>query len=95
MSTTYTPTQYRSNDPYQQRVLQFSAQDSRVYLSRVSNQLLKGFGNDAVVSGFDLISSTFTGDIFEVVIDEGVLIQDTTLVEVTEQSTLSIVIVIF
>ena len=90
MSTTYTPTQYRSNDPYQQRVLQFSAQDSRVYLSRVSNQLLKGFGNDAVVSGFDLISSTFTGDIFEVVIDEGVLIQDTTLVEVTEQSTLSI-----
>jgi hypothetical protein len=90
MSTTYTPTQYRSNDPYQQRVLQFSAQDSRVYLSRVSNQLLKGFGNDAVIRGFDLISSTFTGDIFEVVIDTGILIQDTTLIEVTEQSTLTI-----
>jgi len=90
MPTTYTPTQYRSNDPYQQRVLQFSTQDSRVYLSRVSNQILKGFGNDAVISGFDLISSTFIGDIFEVVINSGVLVQDTTLIEVTEQSTLSI-----
>jgi len=90
MSTSYTPTQYRANDPYQQRLLQFDNQDSRVYLSRVSNQLLKAFGNDAVIKGFDVISSSFTGDIFEVVIDSGILIQDSTLIEVTEQSTLSI-----
>jgi|SaaInlV_200m_DNA_2_1039689.scaffolds.fasta_scaffold01003_3 hypothetical protein len=90
MSTSYTPTQYRVNDPYQQRVLQFSAQDSRVYLSRVSNQLLKAFGNDAVIKGFDVVSSSFTGNTFEVVIDSGILIQDSTLIEVTEQSTLSI-----
>jgi len=90
MSTTYTPIQYRANDPYQQRILQFSAQDSRVYLSRISNQILKSLGNDAVVTGFETISSSFTGDIFEVIIAPGVLIQDTTLIEVTENSTLTI-----
>ena len=90
MSTTYTPTQYRANDPYQQRILQFSAQDSRVYLSRTSNQILKSLGNDAVIKGFETISSSFTGDIFEVIIAPGVLIQDTTLIEVTENSTLTI-----
>jgi len=90
MSTTYIPEQHRINDPYQQRILQFNHQDSRVYLSRISNFLLKSFGDDAIIKGFDIISSVFDGNIFEIVVDSGILIQDYTLIEVTEQSTLSI-----
>jgi hypothetical protein len=90
MSTTYIPTQHRINDPYQQRILQFNDQDSRVYLSRISNYLLKSFGDDAIIKGFDILSSTFDGNVFEVVVDSGILIQDHTLIEVTEPSTLSI-----
>jgi len=91
MARTYIPTQKRYNDPYQQRVLQFETQDPRVYLSRVSNYLLKAIGNDVVISGLD-VASLSTSDLttLNVTLNPGSMIQDSTLIEVSTPITLSI-----
>lgn len=91
MSRIVSPKQFRINDPYQQRILQFDTNDSRVYLSRVSNYLLKSIGNDAVIKGFNITNINVSNDnIFSCTISPGLLIQDSTLIEVVESFDLNL-----
>jgi len=88
MARTYTPTQKRYNDPYQQRILQFDTQDPRVYLSRVSNYILKSIGNDAIVNGID-VTTSIESNVVTVTISSGLILQDLTLIDVTEETILT------
>ncbi len=90
MSRVVTPEQLRFNDPYQQRIFQYDTQDSRVYLSRTSNYLLKSIGNDVVIKGFDVEEIKYINDIIQVTLSPGLLIQDTTLIESLEPVTLEL-----
>ena len=84
MSTITPSYQLRINDPYQQRLFDFNTSDSRLYLSRTSNQLLRAFGNNIVLNNFNLRSITSNQAIAQIRLDSGLLIQDTTLVEVDD-----------
>ena len=86
-----TPTQYRYNDPYQQRIFDYGTVDSRVYLSRATNMLLKAFGNNIVLSGLNVSSvSGVGGSTATVVISAGYAVQDSTLLEILSGSTLTL-----
>lgn len=86
MSRIVTPTQFRYNDPYSQRMLQYDIADTKLYLSRISNLLLKSLGDNAIIRGFELLSTNITGNIITLTISPGLLIQDATLIEVTENT---------
>ena len=88
MSQSVTPTQLRVNDPYQQRLLQFDTTDSRVYLSRVSNYILKSIGNDVVIKGLD-VSFSLEDTTITLTISPGLIIQDSTLIEITTETSIS------
>jgi len=91
MSRTYTPNQYQFNTAYNQRILHQNIQDSKVYLSRTSNYLLKAIGDDVVLSGLDLqINDNIDVDTISITILPGLLIQDTTLIDVRESITLTL-----
>jgi len=91
MSRTYTPNQYQFNTAYNQRILHQNTQDSKVYLSRTSNYLLKAIGDDLVLSGLDLqIDDNIDVDTISITILPGLLIQDTTLIELTDPTTLTL-----
>lgn len=83
------PTQLRINDPYQQRLLQFDTQDSRVYLSRVSNYILKSIGNDAVIKGLEVTNINLDTTTVSLTIAPGLIIQDSTLIELTTETEIS------
>jgi len=96
MSTTYTPQNQRlHNTPYSQILLHENIQDSKVYISRNVNQLLKSIGDDLVLKGLELTKEpeisnytvTFT-------LSPGLIIQNSTLIEIkddlVEDITLSI-----
>lgn len=87
------PNQIRYNDPHQQRMYQFNTQDSKVYLSRSTNYLLKAVGDDVVLSGFSLTTNPSTEDTISVTLSPGMLIQDSTLISILEPITLSLNIV--
>ena len=91
MASTITPTQIRINDPYQQTVFQYNTTDSKVYISRESNKILNVIGNDLVLKGLymsdPVIVPTST---VSVNISAGWAIQDETLLEITDSSTLDI-----
>lgn len=82
-------TQQRYNDPYQQRILQFDNIDSKVYLSRTSNFILKSIATDAIIKGFDISSLTMSNNIVTITLTPGLLIQDTTLIDVPESVALT------
>ncbi len=82
---TITPNlQLRINDPYQQRLFDFNTSDSRLYLSRVSNQLLRTFGNDIVLKNFDILSITSQGPLAKVSLNAGLAILDYTLIQIDD-----------
>lgn len=91
--------QLRVNDPYQQRLFDFNTADSRLYLAKVSNLLLKTFGDNIVLSGFDYkekISNDSTiiveenSTIVSLKITPGIAIINNTLIEVSETTDLKI-----
>jgi len=92
MTTTFTPTnQVLHNTPYSQILLHENIQDSKVYISRHVNQLLRAIGNDLVLEGLTLVTDPVVSG-FNVIftITPGLLIQDSTLIEVKDQIELSI-----
>ena len=91
MSRYYIPQQSQFNTPYNQRILHQNTQDSKVYLSRASNFILRAIGNDLILKGFNIQSiTTINLDTLSFVINPGFLIQDSTLIEIKESSTLEI-----
>lgn len=74
-------------DPYQVRVFQYDTDQSDVFLSRVVNSLLKIFGNDIVIHGFELDNLNLSHDHKDLVVREspGMLIQDNTLLDFPEE----------
>ncbi len=93
MPAVQTPTnQLRINDPYQQRLFDFNTSDSRLYLARVSNQLLKTFGNDIVLNGFNFNSASHTNDTVSINIEPGLAIVDQTLIEVSDEVSLDLLV---
>ena len=90
MTSSITPTQYRYNDPYQNRIFEFNTVDSKVYLSGQSNKVLKAIGDNLVLKGLSLGTPTIdpTQAIIGVTITAGMAIQSSTLVEVLTSVTL-------
>jgi len=76
------PTQNRYNDVYQQRLTNYGTAYRQKYLSRASNDILKMFGDNMVVSGL-LVTPTWLGSIITLTLTSGVLIHDSTAVEIT------------
>lgn len=91
MTQEYIPEQILYNTPYQQRVLQQDTQDSKVYLSRVSNNILNAIGNDVVLNGLQIQKiEVLNNTIVQITISPGLLIQDSTLINISEASVLNI-----
>ena len=92
MTTTFTPTnQVLHNTPYSQILLHENIQDSKVYISRHVNHLLKAIGNNLVLEGFALVTDpVVSGFNVTFTITPGILIQDLTLIEVKDQIELNI-----
>lgn len=67
-------------DPYSSYLFDMGVEDSRVYLSRNVNSILKSFGEDCVLSGLDVGAVLVTGsNIAQFTIYPGKAIVDTTL----------------
>jgi hypothetical protein len=90
MSRIVSPSQTRYNDPYQQRIFQFSSQDSRVYLSRISNYILKSVGNNTIIKDITILDKNLIDNVVTVQVSSGLLIQDSTLIELLDTSTLTL-----
>ena len=92
MTTSFIPTnQVLYNTPYSQTLLHENTQDSKVYISRHVNHLLKAIGNDLVLEGFTLVTNPIiSGFNVSFTLTPGILIQDLTLIEVKDQIELSI-----
>jgi len=90
MSRLTTPKQTRYNDPYEQQLFQFDIEDTRLYLTRISNFLLRSIAIDGVIKGLEIVNKTITDNIISFTLSPGLLIQDSTLIEVNEVSILDI-----
>lgn len=87
-----TPTsQSRFIDPYQVRVFQYNTPSSDVFLSRVVNSVYKIFGDDIVIDGFleDNINISFNDTSVTATIEPGMVIQDSTLIDIKEPATVT------
>lgn len=82
MASSITPSQVRYNDPYQNTIFDYNTPDSKVYLSRESNSILKAIGNNLVLNGLTL-TPTFSGSTVYVNVGKGFAIHDLTLLELT------------
>ncbi len=81
MADQATPIQERYIDPYMQRIFDYDTTDSRVFISRVTNLLLKSVGNNIVLFGLEPINLRPTisdppSSIISVDITSGLAIQD-------------------
>jgi len=65
-------------DPYSSTLFDMGVQDSRVYLSRQVNSILRAFGEDIVISGLETVA-VLNNNIIAVSIRPGRCIIDTTL----------------
>lgn len=92
MASSITPTQTRINDPYQNNIFSFNTVDSKVYLSRESNQVLNAIGNDIVLKGLTVASPTINlaQTTISTVVATGMAIQDSTILEYTASATVDI-----
>jgi hypothetical protein len=91
MSRYYTPQQLQFNTAYSQRLLHQNNIDSKIYLSRISNYILKAIGDDVVLSGLSIEAfEVIDLDILSFTLSPGYLIQDTTLIELKESTNLQI-----
>ena len=82
------PSQNRYNDPYQQRITTLSSSHREKYLSRVSNNITKMFGDNILISGLD-VTPTFLGSVITLQFTPGILIHDSTAIAITSTSTLN------
>jgi len=87
MAQFYYPSQNRYNDPYQQRVTTLESLFREKYLSRVSNNITKMFGDNILVSGLD-VTPSFLGSVITLNFTPGILIHDSTAIAITDTSTL-------
>ena len=91
MSQNYIPLQQQINTPYSQRILQQDTKDSKVYLNRNSNYILKAIGNDLVLNGLTVSDINIVNNtIAQITLSTGLLIQDSTLIQLQEPIVLSI-----
>lgn len=82
MAQYFRPDQERHIDPYEQRIFDYNTEDSKVYLSRDTNLLLKSIGNNIVLDGLfivDLVQSV--SNIISMTVQPGDVIQDWTYLE--------------
>ena len=82
--------QNRYVDPFQQRIQTWDGtNDPKYYLSRTINSLLRSIGDDIVLDGLD-VSVTFTEETVTATISPGLLIQDSTILELDEELTIEL-----
>lgn len=87
----YTPLQKQFNSPQSQNILHQNTQDSKVYLSRSSNYILNAIGNDLVLKGLSVKEIIIQDlNLVKIILNPGLLIQDTTLIRIEEESELSL-----
>lgn len=85
------PLQKQYNTPIQQKILHQNIVDSKVYLSRTSNYILNAIGNDLILKGLDInIINIIDNSTVQVVLNPGLLIQDSTLISIEETVTVDI-----
>ncbi len=65
-------------DPYSSNLFDMGVQDSRVYLSRQVNSILKSFGDDIVICGLET-QAILTNNLLKITIQPGKAIIDSTL----------------
>lgn len=68
-------------DPYNGKLFDFNSHQSRVYLGRSINSLLKVFGDNCIIDGLKLVNVTLEHNILTCTINPGKIIIDTTLIE--------------
>lgn len=91
MSQYSIPNQQQYNTPNTQRILHQNTIDSKVYLSRTSNTILKAIGNDLVLNNLKIKDIQYpTIDTVKVILSTGLLIQDLTLIQIDEEVELDI-----
>jgi len=91
MSQYYQPQQKQYNTPYNQKILHQNIIDSKVYLSRTSNYLLNAIGNDLVLQGLEIDDiQILNNQTIQITLNIGLLIQDSTLIQLETKSILDI-----
>ena len=91
MASTIIPVQTRYNDPFQQMIFQYNTADSKMYISRESNKLLKVIGDDVILKGMDMFNVLINPpSTIQASIDIGMAIQDCTLIQFTGVGTVDI-----
>ena len=84
------PNQFRAVDPYIRRINHFDTQDSQIYLSRPTNELIRSIGDDLIIDGIHPTCIEYDGTYLTVSLCGGILIQDSTLIEIWEDIVLSL-----
>ena len=87
-NTVYPTNQEIYIDPYNSKIFDFNNYQSRVYLGRAINQLLKVFGDNCIIDGVKISNVELNNNILQVDISPGKLIIDTTLIEFKENTIL-------
>lgn len=72
-------------DPYNGTLFNYNTHQSRVYLGRSINSLLKVFGDNCIIDGMDIIDVQYENDILYCALNPGKIIIDTTLIEISEK----------
>lgn len=81
------PTQYRYNDPYHQRITDYGSTLKPKYISRMSNDITKMFGDNILLKGL-AATPTFLGSTISIALTAGILIHDSTLIQTTTTNTI-------
>ena len=91
MATLITTTESQTYiDPYNAKLFDLNITDSRVYLSRQVNNLLKIFGNNVITQGLTENNLSIVSNDLIIEISEGTAIVDTTLHVFTETTTFEV-----
>ena len=93
MTSTVTPSnQIISIDPYSGKLFDFDNISSRVYLSRMINNLLTAFGRDVILSDLEIKNLAYNAntETISFKISAGKCMIDTTLIEYPTESDLSV-----
>jgi len=85
MASAAIPTQNKYNDPYQQKNTDYGSIYRQKSLSRAANDILKMFGDNIVLNGLD-VTPSFIGPTAVLDLTSGILIHDSTLVELNSSS---------
>ena len=90
--TTITPVnQTQTLNPYAGRLFDFNTTDSRIYLSGSINTLFGAIGENCIIEGFEINSTDYntSTDIITITVNPGKALIDSTLIEILEQTTLT------